>query len=384
MNIKIYDETAVRNLQINQTAFELFEDGNLTPPQYEQVKTAFPAIIIQPNLFIRLGLFLFTYLCISFLIGLISLLLSGSNFSEKGWGILILILGIILTFLNEKFIRERHWYRQGSDNALCYGAITCFVCGLALIGLDGFSTICLLSFVFISLSALRYGDPLLAFGAFYALLHTFIALIMENKLPLMTLPIIGSILSLLVYYFSKTALKNDNLFYWEDCLKVLEITGLVALYGSINYYVVDKILLNNYETRIPTPYNILFAALTAALPLVYLIMGIKNKDRILWILGTLGIVASIMTYRYYFAIMPIEWALSLAGLIVLVLAVYMIKYFKTPQHGFVYLAKNNKNNFIESLVMNQVLQKAAHTNQADGDIKYGGGDFDGGGAGSEY
>ncbi len=384
MNIKLYDETAIRNLQINHKATELFDEGHLTPPQYEQVKTAFPVIINQPNLFIRLGLFLFTYLCLSFSIGLIAFLLSGGNFGEKGWGVLILILGIILTFLNEKFITERHWYRQGSDNALCYGAITCFVCGLALIGLDGFSTICLLSFVFISLSALRYGDPLLAFGAFYALLYTFIALIMENHLPLMTLPVIGSVLSLLVYYLSKTALKNDVLFYWEDCLRVLKITSLAALYCSINYYVVDKILLNNYETSISRPYNMLFAALTALLPLVYLIMGIKNKDRILWILGSLGIVASVMTYRYYFAIMPIEWALTLAGIVVLTLAVYLINYLKTPQNGFVYLAKNNKNNFIESLVMNQLLQQAAHTTQTDGDIKYGGGDFDGGGAGSEY
>ncbi len=384
MNIKIYDETAVRNLQINQTASGLFEDGDLTPPQYEQVKTAFPVMLNQPNLFIRLGLFLFTYLCIGFSMSLIVIFLSNLNFDEKGWGILLIILGIILTVINEKFIKERYWYRQGSDNALCYGAITCFVSGLALIGLDGFSSICLLSFVFISLSALRYGDPLLAFCAFYALILTFFALITDIKLPLMTLPVIGSVLSLLVYYFSKTALKNENLFYWEDCLKVLQITGLVALYASINYYIVDKILLNNYETTISTPYNMLFATLTALLPLVYLIRGIKTKNRILWILGTLGIVASVMTYRYYFAIMPIEWALSLAGLIVLVLAVYLINYLKTPQHGFVYLAKNNKNNFIESLVMNQLLQKAVHTNQTDGDIKYGGGDFDGGGAGSDY
>ncbi len=385
MNVKIYDEMAVRNLQINNMAAEFFEVGNLTPPQYEQVKTDFPVVLNQPNLFVRLGLFFFTSLCILFAIALISFLLNDAHLGEKSWGTLLLIFGIVLTILNEWFIRERNWYRQGSDNAICYASIACFVGGLSLMGQSySFSTSSIISFVFITIATLRYGDPLLAFSAFYALILSFGALIEESQTPHIVLPFIGIALSLIVYYFSKTALKNDALFYWEDCLKVLEITGLVAFYGSINYYVVDKILMfNNDEMNVPTPYNMLFSVLTAVIPLVYLVFGIKTKDRILWILGTLGIVASILTYRYYYAIMPIEWALTLAGILVLVLAVFLIKYLKTPQHGFAYLLKTSKTNFIESLVMNQLLQQSAHTT-AEHNIKYGGGDFDGGGAGSEY
>ncbi len=385
MNFKIYNETEVRNLQLNNKAAELFEKGNLTPPQYEQVKIDFPVTLNQPNLFVRLGLFFFTSLCILFAIALISFLLNDARFGENGWGILLLVFGIVLTFLNEWFIRERHWYRQGSDNAICYASIACFVGGLSLLGQShSFSTISTISFVFITIATLRYGDPLLAFSAFYALILSFLALIEESQLPHIVLPFIGIALSSMVYYFSKTALKNDALFYWEDCLKVLEITGLVALYGSINYYVVDKILLHNPETGVPTPYYMLFSVLTTVIPLVYLVIGIKNKDRILWILGSLGIVASILTYRYYYAVMPIEWALTLAGVLVIVLAVYLIKYLKTPKHGFAYLSNTNKTNFIELLVMNQILQQATHTTTAEDSIKYGGGDFDGGGAGSEY
>lgn len=386
MNLKIYDETAVRNLQINNKAAELFDEGNLTPPQYEQVKTDFPVVLNQPNLFVRLGLFFFTSLCIVFSIAFIAFLLNNANFGETGFGILLLIFSVALIVLNTNYIRNRHWYRQGSDNALCYASITCFVSGVYLIGqFQSFSMVLLLSFVVLTIATYRYGDPLLAFSSFYTLVLTFISLIEESQTPHFVLPFIGITLSLSVYYFSKTALKNDDLYYWEDCLKVLEITGLVALYGSINYYVVDKILLfNNEGMGVPTPFNMLFSVLTVVIPLVYLFFGIKTKDRILWILGSLGIVASIMTYRYYFAIMPIEWALTLAGILVLVLVVFLIKYLKTPQHGFAYLLKTSKTNFIESLVMNQLLQQAAHTTTSEETVKYGGGDFDGGGAGSEY
>ena len=194
MNLKIYDEIAVRNLQINDKATKLLDEGSLTPPQYEQVKTAFPITFTQPNLFIRLGLFLFTYLCIGFSIGFMALFIGRSDFGEKGWGVLTIIFGIALTVINERFIKTRHWYRQGSDNALCYGAITCFVLGIILIGdFNSSSTMSLISFVFITLAAVRYGDPLLAFAAFYTLLYTFMALIVESQLPLMTLPFIGSV-----------------------------------------------------------------------------------------------------------------------------------------------------------------------------------------------
>jgi hypothetical protein len=386
MNLKIYDETAVRNLQINKKAAELFEDGYLSPPQYEQVKTDFPVVLNQPNLFVRLGLFFFTSLCISFSIAFIAFLLSNASFGEKGFGVLLLIIGSVLTVLNSNFIRNRHWYRQGSDNALCYASITCFVSGVYLIGqFQIFSIILLLTFVVLTFATYRYGDPILAFSAFYALLLTFLSSIEESQTPHIVLPFIGITLSLTLYYFSKRALKDDALFYWEDSLKVLEITGLVAFYGSINYYVVDRILLfNNDETGVPSPYNMLFATLTAIIPLVYLVLGIKNKDRILWILGSLGIVFSILTYRYYYAIMPIEWALTLAGGGVLVLAIFLIKYFKTPQNGFAYLLKTSKTNFIESVVMNQILHQAVHSTTSENTVKYGGGDFDGGGAGSEY
>lgn len=385
MNLKIYDETAIRNLQVNQKATELFEEGHLTPPQYEQVKTDFPVVLNQPNLFVRLGLFFFTSLCIIFSIAFIGFLLSNIVHAEKGFGALLLISGIALTIINDKFINERHWYRQGSDNAICYAAIICFLSGVSfLTNFPSFTTISLMSCVIISIATVRYGDPLLAFSAFYALIMTFGGLIEESDMPRIILPFVGIVLSSMVYYLSKTASKNDDLFYWEDCFMVLETTGLVAFYGSINYYVVDKVFMFNNEVMgVPTPYNMLFGVLTVITPLIYLIYGIKTKDRILWILGSLGIVASILTYRYYFAIMPIEWALTLAGIVVLALAVYLIKYLKTPKHGFVYLPNASKTNFIESLVMNQLLQQATHTTTEES-IKYGGGDFDGGGAGSEY
>ncbi len=382
MTIQAYPETAVRNFQLHHKAAELLEDGLLTPPQYEQVKTAFPVALKQGNIFVRLGLFLFTALCILFSTLFIGWITGILDARERSWGGLLLFFAVTLTALNEYLIRERLWYRQGSDNALCYASLICLVSGIGLIAdFDSPLEFTVLFLIFSTIAAVRYGDPILAFGAFYALLLSFIIGFDSNELSMINLPFVGAILSLTVYFFAKTSLKKDAWFYWEDCFKVLEIVGLVAFYGSINYYVVDKLLENDPEKGIPSPYNYIFTFLTTLVPLFYLIIGIQTKDRILWIMGSLGVVASIMTFRYYNAIMPIEWALTLTGLALLALAFLLIHYLKTPQKGFAYQPERGKSSLIETLIVNQFLPQ---THASEDTVTFGGGDFGGGGASEGY
>lgn len=382
MNFQAYHESDVRNFQLHLKAPELLEDGFLTPPQYEQVKTAFPVELRQGNIFVRIGLFLFTGLCILFSILFVSWIIGVLDSGQRGLGGLLLFFAVALTALNEYLIRKRHWYRQGSDNALCYASIICLVIGVGLVSkFDDPLDFSVFFLVFSSLAAVRYGDPIAALGAFYTLLFSFILAYDSNGLPMIHLPFVGVILSLTVYFFAKTALKNVSWFYWEDCFKVLEIVGLVAFYGSINYFVVDKLLDRDPETSIPSPYNYIFTFLTMFVPLFYLMAGIQTKDRILWILGGLGIVASILTFRYYHAIMPIEWALTLAGLALLVLAFLLIHYLKTPRKNFAYQPERGKSSLIETLIVNQFLPQTAANKDT---IPFGGGDFGGGGASEGY
>jgi hypothetical protein len=384
MIIQGYNEIDVRNLQLREVTDELLENGKLTPPQYEQVKTAFPIEFKQSNIFVRLGLFLFTGLCILFSIVFVGWITVSSGSKEDSWGILSLFFALCLTALNEYFISDRHWYRQGSDNALCYAAIACFVMGFGLV-FEFKSELAwtLLSLVFLKIATIRYGDPLLAFGSFYALMLSILIAFQEKENGYIALPFVCAGVTLGIYFWTKYMSEKEGLFYWKDCFTVLEIAGLVGFYASINYYVVEKTLEYRLENGVSTPFSTLFAVLTALVPLFYLIFGIKNKDRMLWIMGGLGIIASVLTYRYYHTIMPIEWALTLAGIAFLALAYFLIHYLKTPRHGFAYMPQRNKNNLIEALVVNQLLQQTP-SNASDDSVKYGGGDFGGGGASGDF
>jgi hypothetical protein len=384
MTIQAYNESDVRNLQLREVADELLENGKLAPPQYEQVKTAFPIEFKQSNIFVRLGLFLFTGLCILFSIVFVGWITVSSGSKEDSWGILCLFFALCLTALNEYFIRDRHWYRQGSDNALCYASIACFVMGFGLVfEFKSELSWALLSFVFLIIATIRYGDPLLAFGSFYALMLSILIAFQEKENEYVALPFVCAGVTLGIYFWTKYMSEKEDLFYWKDCFTVLEIAELVGFYASINYYVVEKTFENSLENDVSMPFSTLFAVLTALVPLFYLIFGIKNKDRVLWIMGGLGVVASILTYRNYHAIMPIEWALTLAGIALLSLAYFLIHYLKTPRHGFSYLPQRNKNNLIEALVVNQFLQQTPSA-ASDDSVKYGGGDFGGGGASGDF
>jgi uncharacterized membrane protein YgcG len=391
MIFQAYDEDLIRNLQIQDTAKELLENGRLTPPQYKQIKTAFPIDFKQGSPFVRIGLFLFTSLCIVFSIFLFIWITGSIDNDQRGMGGLLLFFGIGLTALNEYVIKTEHWYRQGSDNALCYGAIICLVTGLSfMFQIFQPLPIAVISLIFLTLATVRYGDPVLAFGAFYTLILSFTIGFGDSNLPRMAMPIVCAALSLGVYFFVKTAVKNEKWFYWEDCFNVLEIMGLVGFYGSLNYYTVAQVfenraynvVENGAENVFSLPFSLFFAVLTAVIPVVYLVTGIRKKDRILWILGSLGIVASIVTYRHYHSVMPIEWAFTLAGIALLALAIFLMKYLKTPQNGFVYQPEKNKNNVLESLIVNQFMPQSPQN--SEGGVEFGGGDFGGGGASDNY
>jgi hypothetical protein len=398
MIFKAYNETDVRNLRLRKVADELLENGQLTPPQYEQVEAAFPIKFKQSNPFVRIGLFLFTSLCILFSALFLGWIIMASELNKDSLGILCLFFAFCLTALNEFFIRDRHWYRQGSDNALCYASIACFIIGLGLtFDVEANLSQALLCLFFLTLGAIRYGDPLLTFGSFYALITSIFYVFEKQEIPYLMLPFVSAGVALGIYFSVKYLSKQESSFYWKDCFTVLEIASLFVFYMSINYWAVALLFeksptydfaedgVENLETLqngLSPSFLMIFAALTALVPLTYLVLGIKNKDRILWILGGLGIAASILTYRHYHSIMPFEWALTLAGIAFLALGYFLMHYLKAPRNGFVYAPERHKNSLMEALVVNQLLQQTPAT--PDDSVRYGGGDFGGGGASGDY
>ncbi|HEY4797919.1 MAG TPA: hypothetical protein VII99_02470, partial [Bacteroidia bacterium] len=82
-----------------------------------------------------------------------------------------------------------------------------------------------------------------------------------------------------------------------------------------------------------------------------------------------------------------EIILTVAGVIMILVAYFSIKYLKIPRNGITFQADPDEDNLLnsnsEALIIAQTFSQQAQTKQSDSP-QFGGGEFGGGGAGSDY
>jgi O-antigen/teichoic acid export membrane protein len=132
----------------------------------------------------------------------------------------------------------------------------------------------------------------------------------------------------------------------------------------------------------------LFWILTVATPLFYIYRGVRKKDH-LFIWTGLGLVAAaIFTIRYYYHLIPVEWALISGGIVMIAIAYGLIRYLKTPRHGFTSQEASSKNLLenlhLESLVIAETFGGPSTVKAPSNDFQFGGGSGGGGGAGGQF
>jgi uncharacterized membrane protein YgcG len=135
----------------------------------------------------------------------------------------------------------------------------------------------------------------------------------------------------------------------------------------------------------PVPFGFFFWAWTILIPFIYLGLGIKNKDVIILRTGLILVAAAAFTFRNYYHLMPIEGALSIVGIILLGICYMVMKYLKTPKHGFTYEDLED-GNFMDKLkVESLIVSETFSGTQPQGEnTRFGGGDFGGGGASGNF
>lgn len=92
---------------------------------------------------------------------------------------------------------------------------------------------------------------------------------------------------------------------------------------------------------------------------------------------------SIFTIRYYYSILPVEIALTIGGMVLFSITYFAIKYLKNKEEGITFQEDRNSEKSIfldaQALIINsQSVNSPSQVPQ--GDMKFGGGGFSGGGA----
>lgn len=387
MQIKAYNETWLRNQAVQQQARYWCSEKLLTQSQVKQVEEQFPDPLYRPNGWIKVGLFFFTCLAASFATGLTSVF-TVAIFSETLGGGFVSLTYAALYYAAALFlIREKKLYHSGVDNALVYGAIGWVLAGFGLM-FNHFADFQVLPYscvvlVVLGVLAIRHADWLLTAGAVGCLVWIINYTLAQYGVGRLLLPFVNMALGAGLYFLKKKTFENDRYFYWAGCLKVVEVLALVLFYVAGNYAVVREgnALLNGTSGQIA--FSWLFYAFTALTPVLYVWQGLRQKDRLLLVLGLLGIGCSIATYKFYFGFLSPELSITLGGAVLMAVAWACIRYLKTPKHGYTFAEDQAAPDSFdaEAMVIAQTLGKSAQSEQG---LQFGGGDFGGGGAGDKY
>lgn len=386
--MKAYNETWLRNRQIVRQSERWQRRGLLSAEQLGRIRTEHPVGFRQTNGFVEIGLFVFTMVAVS---GLFFLLVSLFD-PLLNINMLSLATGLIVTVLLHVLLREKHFYRSGIDNALVLVTTGLVAAGLGGLLPDGLPTwaICLATLPILLTSVWYYGDLLVTFAAFAAFCTAVVDFTLELPAGQAILPFVGMAAGGGLYALARHYDNRPGLLYWEDDFTLLEWLALALLILSSNYFVVRTVNFWLLDTRSPEPPEIalgwLFWLLTFLIPAGLLVLGLRKRDRPLLIMSFLGLAGALSALRYYYPLFSLETYVALNGFLLILLAGFIIRFLKTPRHGFTDQPdEESPDDLLFAPETLTVVQSAAPGLSHNTDeLRFGEGDFGGGGAGEKY
>jgi hypothetical protein len=385
-----YQETWIYNLQVIKQAIRWRKHALIQQEQLTAIQESYKTPLFNPNLAIRILLFIATLIAGSGASGLV--ILAFAEGDETVLSIVNILFGLFaFVILERAFIQNKH-FRSGVTDAITYMA-----CGFIIVGVGGLTDFnsmiiiqaaCLLVFAF---AAYRYLDLMitlafiitLAWSIFY---HCYEAGgVFKNIIPFVFM------ISFSAFYFLIRKYRNrEDLKLWNDTMLVLEVCCLVLVYAGGNYYVVRELSVNLMDLMLQPgediPFAWLFYFFTVTSPLIYLGGGIKNKNVVLIRIGIVTFALSIATFKYYFLPGYTEAFLLVTGGILIIAVIILMRYLKQTRHGFTsenILSSSWANLNVEAFVISQTMG-GNQPEKTEINEPGGGGNFSGGGASGTF
>lgn len=381
-----YDRAGLDALLIRDAAQEWRRQGLLSEEQWPAIQAQHNPRFYMPNVFVRIGLAIFTLVLLSAALGL-GALISNLN-SESGFALLCLFFGIVLFLMLELWIigTARH-YGSGVDDMLLYFGTNLLLGGVYLL-MPGNSQpldYACLTFPFLVAGSVRYLDRLMGAAAFgCALLIVMLLLMKSPQLALFAMPFAGMVFSGGVYFWARHGQSRYAWRHWHGGLAVLELLALVFFYVSGNYWVVQQAGFELFQIEQP-PMAWFFWIFTFAVPLAYLYFGLRRKGRLMLDVGLGCVAVAVFTYRAYFHVMPLAWAAVLGGAVLFAVAYFSIRHLRKTKSTYTYDADADKTLLQEieqQLIAQHLAQQPAPAPKSQESL--GSGQFGGGGADGQF
>jgi hypothetical protein len=332
-----YNQEWIYSLHVIKQAKLWLKHNLIRPEQFNAINDSYKTPLFHPNLAIRILLFIATLIAASGVSGLGMLLFSDAE--DTTIAIALILFGLASFMILERaFIRNNH-YKSGVTEAIIYLACGFVVMGVAmLVDFDLITLIQLTCLLVCAFAAFRYLDIILTLAVMFTLswmifYHCFEAGgIFKNIIPFVFMITFSG------FYFLVRKFKTDDLKLWSDNLLILEVCCLVLVYAGGNYLVVRELSLEMMDLVVEPgediPFAFLFYFCTVAVPAVYLFAGIKTKNVVLIRVGLVTLAFSFFTFQRYFLSQYAEIFLMVAGSLLILGAIILMRYLKEIRNGF--------------------------------------------------
>lgn len=385
----VYNTPELFNLHMVKEARHWHNEGFITAEQLTAIRAKYPSKLYHPNLAIRILLFVATFIAVCGAAGLVFIMLDGN--SQSGVGVFMIVFGVGSFFMAEKvFIEKNNHFRSGVAEAMAYSACGFLIFGIGLLTdenehvllMAGVAVLGYMSIRFLDLLCHLLGILTLAGLIFYECYQ--LGGIFQQIIPFVIIFSFSAI-----YWLARRLRKNEDSYLWDDNLRLTEFLSLLIIHAGGNYLVVRECSIELLDLSLQPGEDIplawFFYAFTAISPLILIYRGVSLRSIGLIRIGTVTLVLSIITFRYYFSIAPPEVALMVGGLMVLSVAAWLFNYLKMERSGFTreklltrQLVSNEVTAFAVSQTMGGNVTKPAES------FKGGGGSFGGGGATGDF
>jgi hypothetical protein len=391
-----YTKKYLENNSVIRKAARWRKKNLISEEQFGLIQSKYSTDLFSPNIFIKILLFIFSWIGMGAVLALYTTFFSTSMMfsGESYWVSTCFVFSVICFATLELMIKQLRLYRAGVDEALLYMGISFLLFSFSAMidvpadSLNKFLFFLVLSFPFLAAAVVRYADTLLSIALTLCAYSILFTLILElGDIAKLIMPFVLMLASAPLYFFVKKQKQLEKFFYWKHCFIAAEYLALLVFYAACNYYVIRESSIAYFDMQLgegeDIPLAFLFYFLTAIVPLLYIFYGLKKKDKIILWVGLLLVVAAALTFKNYFSLGHPEILLTAAGIILVLVAYFGIKYLKVPRHGITFDADDESflNSNAEALIIAQSFSQQPIKPHDSG---FGGGDFGGGGAGEKF
>lgn len=385
-----YDKKRLDDQILVDEADTLYKGGFINNEQKKFIKKELPVFKGQDNILVRIGFFVLGSMLYSSICGAISIV--GMNAENAYFQICCYIFAVV-GFAGSEFLAKQNFYNHGLNDAFILGAIlnVGFAIGITTEGYESviaFFMAAAAIFMFI-----RYLH-LLSMLVFCLAITTYLFFQMFEfgDIGRAVLPFTAMIFAAVFYLLTTKLISKLKKSYYYNGLLLANSFCLILFYLSCNYLVVrelsEELLGTEVKPGTDIPFAFFFYAFTFIVPVAYLVQALRSKDRIMLWISFLAIGFSIYTIRFYYAVLPIEVALTLGGLVLFAIAYFSIRKLKEKESGLTFKPDriNHSDTLLnaEALVVASTFGMKPEVKPQGSPMEFGGGGFSGGGSGESF